>query len=44
MLQVLQEDFARIPALLGRAVAPPPPPEPEPAPARLEQPVQLGLF
>jgi DNA polymerase len=43
MLQVLQEDFARIPQLLGRAVAPPPP-DPEPAPAPLEQPVQLGLF
>ncbi len=42
MLQVLQEDFARIPELLGRSVA-----EPEPAPAPepvLEQPVQLGLF
>jgi DNA polymerase len=43
MLQVLQEDFARIPELLGRAAAPPEP-EPEPAPAVLEQPVQLGLF
>jgi DNA polymerase len=43
MLQVLQEDFARIPELLGIAVAPPPEPEPvvEAAP---EQPVQLGLF
>ena len=30
MLQVLQEDFARIPDLLGRAVDPPPPVEPEP--------------
>jgi len=40
MLQVLQEDFARLPELLGRAVAPPAVPEPEP----LEQPVQLGLF
>ncbi|HET7136817.1 MAG TPA: uracil-DNA glycosylase [Gaiellaceae bacterium] len=42
MLQVLQEDFARIPELLGRSVG-----EPEPAPASepvLEQPVQLGLF
>jgi uracil-DNA glycosylase len=41
MLQVLQEDFARIPELLGRVVAPVPEPEPllvaEPA-------VQLGLF
>ena len=44
MLQVLEEDFARIPALLGRVVAPPPvlvAPAPEPA---LEQPTQLGLF
>jgi uracil-DNA glycosylase len=45
MLQVLQDDFARIPELLGHAVAPPPPPEPEPAVEQpLEQPVQLGLF
>ena len=44
MLQVLQEDFARIPELLGRAVAPPSAPEPEPAEAPVEQPVQLGLF
>ena len=47
MLQVLQEDFARIPELLGRAATPPePPPEPvalEP-PAPPAQPVQLGLF
>ena len=49
MLQVLQEDFARIPELLGRAATPPPPPAP-PAPVALEpptpaaQPVQLGLF
>jgi uracil-DNA glycosylase len=42
MLAVLQDDFARIPELLGVALAPPPPPEPEPQP--LEQPVQLGLF
>ena len=42
MLQVLQQDFARIPELLGRAVAPPGP-EPAPDPV-LEQPVQLGLF
>ena len=45
MLQVLQEDFGRIPELLGRAVEPPPRPcrsaSPEPA---VEQPVQLGLF
>ncbi len=41
MLRVLQEDFARIPELLGRVVVPAPEPEPllvaEPA-------VQLGLF
>ena len=42
MLAVLQEDFARIPELLGRAVAPPPPPEPEPV--AVVQPEQLGLF
>src|SRR5436190_15386416 len=46
MLDVLQADFARLPALLGRDVAPPPPPvalvppAPEPAPHA----VQLGLF
>ena len=45
MLKVLEEDFARIPALLERALAEPvaapeaePPAEPEP------EPVQLGLF
>jgi hypothetical protein len=42
MLAVLQDDFARFPELLGRAVAPPEP-EQEQEPA-LEQPVQLGLF
>jgi uracil-DNA glycosylase family 4 len=44
MLAVLEEDFARIPALLG---TPPEPQAPEPAPASaapLDQPVQLGLF
>jgi len=40
MLAVLQEDFERIPELLGRAVAPPPPP-PEPVTPQAEQ---LGLF
>ncbi|MFL5927918.1 MAG: uracil-DNA glycosylase [Gaiellaceae bacterium] len=42
MLQVLQEDFIRIPELLGRTAEPPPPlyvPEPP-----VEHPVQLGLF
>jgi hypothetical protein len=42
MLAVLQEDFARIPELLGRAVEPPPPPEPERV--TVAQPEQLGLF
>jgi DNA polymerase len=46
MLQVLEEDFRRIPELLGREAAPPPPPTaplyaPEPA---AEPSVQLGLF
>jgi DNA polymerase len=46
MLQVLQDDFARIPQLLGVAVAPPPTPEPVSAtePAALAHPEQLGLF
>jgi len=42
MLAVLQEDFERIPELLGRAAAPPP--EPRPEPAAVPQPEQLGLF
>jgi len=40
MLQVLEQDFARIPELLGRQVEV----VPEPAQPRIEQPVQLGLF
>ena len=47
MLQVLKDDFARIPELLGRAAAPPPPrpaPEPLAVEALPQQPVQLGLF
>ena len=48
MLQVLQDDFARIPELLGRTAAPPPPPvgvaAAAEAPAPPAQPVQLGLF
>jgi len=47
MLQVLQDDFARIPELLGRAAAPPPPrpaPDPLAVEALPQQPVQLGLF
>ena len=44
MLKVLESDFARIPALLGRVTAPPPA-EPEPvAPLVPEPAVQLGLF
>jgi DNA polymerase len=46
MLQVLEEDFRRIPELLGREAAPPPPPAaPLYAPAPAAEPsVQLGLF
>jgi DNA polymerase len=41
MLKVLQEDFRRIPELIGRVVEP----EPEPAPLLVAEPaVQLGLF
>jgi uracil-DNA glycosylase family 4 len=43
MLEVLQSDFARIPELLGREVAPPAPPMVL-APAVPEPAVQLGLF
>ena len=42
MLAVLEEDFGRIPDLLGLAALPPEPEEPAPVPA--EQPIQLGLF
>ena len=46
MLKVLEEDFARIPGLLERAVGLPPPPVPEAAPVAEPEPdsVQLGLF
>jgi uracil-DNA glycosylase len=45
MLAVLQEDFGRIPELLGRRVEPPPPPAPLYVPEPpVERPVQLGLF
>jgi DNA polymerase len=46
MLQVLEEDFSRIPELLGRNAAPPPEtPAPAYAPEpALEHSVQLGLF
>jgi uracil-DNA glycosylase family 4 len=42
MLAVLEEDFGRIPDLLGVASAPPEPEEPVATP--VEQPIQLGLF
>jgi uracil-DNA glycosylase len=42
MLEVLKQDFARIPELMGRSSAPP---EPEEAPSLAPEPaVQLGLF
>jgi len=48
MLQVLEEDFRRIPELLGLGPAPVPAPMPNelaaPPTAPAEQPVQLGLF
>ena len=44
MLKVLEEDFARIPALLDRAQAPVLTAEPEPIAAPEPEPVQLGLF
>ena len=41
MLNVLEEDFRRLPELIGRVNAPPP----EPAPVLVAEPaVQLGLF
>ncbi|MBA2567788.1 MAG: uracil-DNA glycosylase [Actinobacteria bacterium] len=41
MLKVLEEDFRRLPELIGRVNAPPP----EPAPVLMAEPaVQLGLF
>lgn len=43
MLKVLEEDFARLPDLLGRAIEEPVDPEPEPLVAA-EPAVQLGLF
>jgi uracil-DNA glycosylase len=46
MLKVLEEDFARLPAILGRPSAAQVEPEPAPEPAALvaEPAVQLGLF
>jgi DNA polymerase len=44
MLKVLEEDFARIPALLDRVVEPPAAEETAPAHAPEPESVQLGLF
>ncbi|HEX4525822.1 MAG TPA: uracil-DNA glycosylase [Gaiellaceae bacterium] len=44
MVQVLEEDFARIPALLGRAIEPPPVAAVSVREPVHEQPTQLGLF
>jgi DNA polymerase len=47
MLEVLETDFARIPALIGHVAEPDPVPAPEPPPAASPEPavpVQLGLF
>jgi uracil-DNA glycosylase len=45
MLKVLEADFARLPELLGKALAPPPPPvELVTAPLVAAQAEQLGLF
>ncbi len=45
MLQVLENDFRRIPELLGRGAAPAPAPVAAPAPpVAVPQPAQLGLF
>jgi hypothetical protein len=43
MLEVLKSDFARIPELIGREVAPPPQPVLL-TPATAQPAVQLGLF
>jgi DNA polymerase len=44
MLKVLEEDFARIPALLDCVLEPVPSVEPDPAREPEPEPVQLGLF
>jgi DNA polymerase len=44
MLSVLEQDFARLPELLGRQIAPAAAPSPELAPVAAEPAVQLGLF
>jgi uracil-DNA glycosylase len=44
MLKVLEVDFARLPELLGRELAPPPPPLPVAEFVPAQPAVQLGLF
>jgi hypothetical protein len=44
MLKVLEEDFARLPAILGRPAEPVAAPEQQPEPLTTEPAVQLGLF
>ena len=44
MLDVLQADFARLPEILGREIAPPDPVAAAPEPAPETAAVQLGLF
>jgi len=44
MLKVLEEDFARLPDLIGRSVATTPEPAPHLTPVAAEPAVQLGLF
>jgi uracil-DNA glycosylase len=44
MLKVLEEDFARLPDLLGQPVTAPAPVKPLLAPVAPEPTVQLGLF
>jgi hypothetical protein len=44
MLRVLEEDFRRIPQLLGAPVEDAPRPEPVAAPIAPQPAVQLGLF
>jgi uracil-DNA glycosylase len=44
MLKVLESDFARLPELLGRALAPPPPPVELAVVGQLAPTEQLGLF
>lgn len=44
MLEVLRSDFARIPELIGRVIAPPVPPPVQLVAAQPEPAVQLGLF